>query len=400
MGMTNGISVVVPQTPVLWCHPLRRVKKVILEPLMFFRDDSGKVASRERKETDIRSSQRERGTIPETCGAVPGRNYYNLGFQVSLHEPFGNKNSCRENHAKEFLGKSVFDFIHCDTTRIVLERFRKMEEKGESGPWLEVKFICRDGKEIDVEVASTPFTLDGKMAVQSIFRDVTKRRLAEQHLEFLANFDPLTGLPNRRLFFDRIGQSLLNAKRQEHLVGLLYLDLDRFKEVNDSLGHAIGDLLLKAVSERLAQALRLSDSVARMGGDEFTVILTKIVEPEDAAIVARRSVDSLTKPFLLEGHPVSIGVSIGIGIYPLDGDDPDTLLKKSDTAMYRAKGAGSNLFRFYTTNRRIAPRPYCRAYLKSGGRDMSFQARASFSSSTYCHVCSFSTVLTVTDGSR
>jgi len=249
--------------------------------------------------------------------------------------------------AKEFLGKSVFDFIHCDHHQIVLERFRIMEEKGESCPWLEVRFICQDGKEIDVEVASTPFTLDGKMAVQSIFRDITERKLAEQHLEFLANFDPLTGLPNRRLFFDRIGQSLLNAKRQEHLVGLLYLDLDRFKEVNDSFGHAIGDLLLKEVAERLAQALRLSDSVARMGGDEFTVILTKIVEPEDAAIVARRIVDSLTKPFLLEGHPVSIGVSIGIGIYPLDGDDPDTLLKKSDTAMYRAKGAGSNLFRYY-----------------------------------------------------
>ncbi|MRR54636.1 MAG: diguanylate cyclase [Deltaproteobacteria bacterium] len=247
----------------------------------------------------------------------------------------------------DFLGRSVFDFVHCDHRRIVAERFRKMQEKGESVPWMEVKFICQDGREIDVEIASTPFTLDGKMAVQSIFRDITERKLAEKHLEFLANFDSLTGLPNRRLFFDRVGQSLLNAKRQEHLVGLLYLDLDRFKEVNDSFGHAVGDLLLKEVSERLAQALRLSDSVARMGGDEFTVILTKIVEPDDAAIVAQRIVGSLSKPFMLDGHPVSIGVSIGIGIYPLDGEDPDTLLKKADTAMYRAKGAGSNLFRYY-----------------------------------------------------
>jgi len=249
--------------------------------------------------------------------------------------------------AEEFLGKSVFDFIHCDHQQIILERFRKMEDTGESVPWMEVRLVCRDGREIDVEIASTPFTLNGKLAVQSIYRDITERKLAEQHLEFLANFDPLTGLPNRRLFFDRIGQSLLNAKRQEHLVGLLYLDLDRFKEVNDSFGHAVGDLLLKEVSERLAQALRLSDSVARMGGDEFTVILTKIVDPEDAAIVAQRIVGSLTKPFLLEGQPISIGVSIGIGIYPIDGEDPDTLLKKSDTAMYRAKGEGSNLFRYY-----------------------------------------------------
>jgi diguanylate cyclase (GGDEF)-like protein/PAS domain S-box-containing protein len=249
--------------------------------------------------------------------------------------------------AEEFLGRSVFDFVHCDHRQILLERFSKMQEKGESVPWMEVKFVCLDGREIDVEVASTPFTLDGKLAVQSIFRDITERKLAEQHLEFLANFDPLTGLPNRRLFFDRIGQSLLNAKRQEHLVGLLYLDLDRFKDVNDSFGHAVGDLLLQQVSERLAQALRLSDSVARMGGDEFTIILTKIVELEDAAIVAQRIVGSLTRPFMLEGHPVSIGVSIGIGIYPIDGEDPDTLLKKADTAMYRAKGAGSNLFRYY-----------------------------------------------------
>lgn len=251
------------------------------------------------------------------------------------------------NCAEDFIGRSIFDFVHCDHRQIFLDRFRSMDDKGESVPWVEVKFVCLDGSEIDVEVASTPFTLDGKLAVQSIFRNITERKLAEQHLEFLANFDPLTGLPNRRLFFDRIGQSFLNAKRQKHLVGLLYLDLDRFKDVNDSFGHAVGDQLLQQVSERLAQALRLSDSVARMGGDEFTVILTKIVEPDDAAIVAQRIVGSLSRPFMLEGHPVSIGVSIGIGIYPLDGEDPDTLLKKADTAMYLAKGAGSNLFRYY-----------------------------------------------------
>jgi len=249
--------------------------------------------------------------------------------------------------AEEFLGRSVFEFIHRDHHGIISERFRKMAEDGEGSPWIEVKFVCLDGREIDVEVASTPFVLDGKRAVQSIFRDITERKLAEAHLEFLANFDILTGLPNRRLFFDRVGQSLLNAKRQEHLVGLLYLDLDRFKEVNDSFGHAVGDLLLKEVSVRLADSLRLSDSAARMGGDEFTVILTKIVEPGDAAIVAQRIVDNIARPFLLEGHTVSVGVSIGIGIYPIDGEDPDTLLQKADTAMYRAKEAGRNLFRYF-----------------------------------------------------
>ncbi len=246
-----------------------------------------------------------------------------------------------------FLERSVLDFIHPDYHGVVAERLRSMEQQGESVPWLELKFICLDGREIDVEVTSTPFTLGGKPAVQSIFRDITERKLAKEHLEYLANFDTLTGLPNRRLFFDRMEQSLLNAKRQKHMVGLLYLDLDRFKGVNDSFGHAVGDLLLRETAARLTESLRLSDTAARMGGDEFTVILTKITETADAAIVARRIVDNLSKPFFLENHEVSIGVSIGIGIYPIDGEDADVLLKKADTAMYRAKGTGSNLFRYF-----------------------------------------------------
>lgn len=248
---------------------------------------------------------------------------------------------------QDFLGKPLLDFIHSDYHVFVIERLRRMEELGESVPWLEIKMVCLDGSEIDVEIASTPFLLEGKPAVQSIFRDIVERKLAKEHLEFLANFDALTGLPNRRLFFDRMGQSLLNAQRHKHPVALLFLDLDRFKDVNDSLGHAAGDLLLKEVAVRLTQALRLSDSAARMGGDEFTVILTKIVGADDASIVAKRIIERLSRPFLLEQHTVSIGVSIGISICPDDGFDADTLLKKADTAMYRAKRKGSNLFAFY-----------------------------------------------------
>lgn len=257
--------------------------------------------------------------------------------------------SCLDN----FLGRSLFDFVHPDYHGIVAERLRSMEKQNESVPWLELKLVCLDGREVNVEIASTPFSLGGKPAVQSIFRDITERMLAREHLEYLANFDTLTGLPNRRLFFDRLGQSMLNARRQQHMVGLLYLDLDRFKAVNDSFGHSLGDLLLKETATRLTHSLRLSDSAARMGGDEFTVILTKIVEPADAAIVAGRIVNSLSQPFLLEGREVSIGVSIGIGIYPVDGEDADVLLKKADTAMYRAKETGSNLFRYFHTDSEV-----------------------------------------------
>jgi diguanylate cyclase (GGDEF)-like protein/PAS domain S-box-containing protein len=248
---------------------------------------------------------------------------------------------------ENFLGRSVFDIFDPDHHDNIAERFRKMEEEGEAAPWMELRIFRLDGDEINIELASTPFMQGSRPAIQSIFRDVTERKLAEQHLEYLANFDSLTGLPNRRLFFDRMGRSILNAQREKYQVGLLYLDLDRFKEVNDSFGHAVGDLLLKETSLRLTQSLRLSDTAARMGGDEFTVILTKIVDAEDAAIVARRIIAGLAKPVVIEGHELTIGVSIGIGIYPLDGEDVDSLLKKADTAMYRAKEKGSNLFRYY-----------------------------------------------------
>jgi diguanylate cyclase (GGDEF)-like protein/PAS domain S-box-containing protein len=180
--------------------------------------------------------------------------------------------------------------------------------------------------------------------------DITERKRAEKRLVQLANYDSLTGLPNRTLFRDRLAHAVAQANRKNRLVALLFLDLDRFKMINDSLGHLAGDELLKAVSGRLLANAREEDTVARLGGDEFTVILEDITNTEDATIVARKILEVMGKPFYLDGHEVFVTTSIGIAIFPLDGQGLDGLLKNADTAMYRAKEQGRNNYQFYTAD--------------------------------------------------
>lgn len=245
------------------------------------------------------------------------------------------------------LGKSILDFVHPDYRQIVMMRLRDLKEQADILTWTEEKFVRFDGTKVDIEMAGIPFKYKGKQAVQLIFRDITKRKMAEQRLEYLALYDSLTELPNRRSFFDRFSHSLAQAERYKRLVALLFIDLDHFKEVNDTLGHDIGDLLLKEVTKRLEGCLRKSDVPARMGGDEFTVILTQVANTQDAEIVAQRIVESISGPYHIGGHECSVGVSIGIALYPSDGDDIEELLRKADFAMYNAKKIGNDV-RFFS----------------------------------------------------
>ncbi|MFH0809480.1 MAG: EAL domain-containing protein [Pseudomonadota bacterium] len=169
----------------------------------------------------------------------------------------------------------------------------------------------------------------------------------EAKIAQLANQDPLTGLPNRGVFNDRVRQAMLRAKRHDRRVSILFIDLDRFKDINDVLGHETGDLLLKFVAERLRRSLRESDTVARLGGDEFTISLDEMQSPNNALIVARRILEELTEPFVLKGQEIVITASIGIATHPTDGDDVVTLVKNAETAMYQAKEAGRNVFAIY-----------------------------------------------------
>jgi diguanylate cyclase (GGDEF)-like protein/PAS domain S-box-containing protein len=179
-------------------------------------------------------------------------------------------------------------------------------------------------------------------------QDITDRKYAEQQLFYIANHDPLTGLLNRTQFHDRFAKTLSSIRRRETKLALMFLDLDRFKLINDTLGHRLGDLLLQGVSERLKTSIRSQDILARLGGDEFIVLLSDINLIADIARIAQKTIDILLEPFTIEGNDIVITASIGISVYPDDGENSQILLTNADTAMYLAKERGKNSYQFYT----------------------------------------------------
>ncbi len=181
----------------------------------------------------------------------------------------------------------------------------------------------------------------------SLFHDITQRKRSEAEIAYRANYDALTGLPNRALLAERLNQSLKQARRENTRVAVLFIDLDLFKRVNDTLGHAIGDALLQAVAERMRQCVRETDTIARQGGDEFVVLLVDIEGSSAAGIVAEKIISLLAAPFDLSGNEIHIGASIGITLFPEDGVDVETLFRNADLAMYRAKDAGRNNAQFF-----------------------------------------------------
>jgi len=178
--------------------------------------------------------------------------------------------------------------------------------------------------------------------------DITERQAAEEHLHRLAHYDALTGLPNRRLFYETLAREVEAAKEHGRTVSLLYLDLDRFKDVNDSFGHSMGDDLLCQVGQRILAHTRVRDTVGRLGGDEFGLIVSTTTELDDVANMAEKLIDALHQPFLLAGHDVTVTPSVGIALSPADTTDTEALIKFADMAMYHAKSAGRNTYRFYT----------------------------------------------------
>ncbi|MEC4677969.1 MAG: EAL domain-containing protein, partial [Nitrospirota bacterium] len=182
----------------------------------------------------------------------------------------------------------------------------------------------------------------------AVFYDITEIKQNEMKIEYKAYHDALTGLPNRQLFYDRLRQTIKHAKRANTIFALLYIDLDDFKIINDSKGHSFGDLFLKELARRLQIGARSEDTVSRLGGDEFTIILDKLQEEEEAALVASRIVKSISKPFVHRNEVIYASVSIGIALYPDNGNSTEVLLKNADIAMYHAKETGKNNFHFFT----------------------------------------------------
>ena len=214
-------------------------------------------------------------------------------------------------------------------------------------------------------------------------RDITERVRAQERLQYLAHHDVLTGLPNRVLFLDRLNQAMARARRHGRTVAVLFMDLDRFKVINDSLGHAVGDGILRELGGRLREVVRDGDTVSRFGGDEFAVLLEDMAQPEDVPRVAHKLLEALTEPFRVEGRELFLTASIGASLFPADGEDAQTLLKHADAAMYQAKERGRNSFRFYSAEigarsaRRLDLETHLRRALDRGEFTLHFQPQLS-----------------------
>ena len=255
---------------------------------------------------------------------------YAAFFQIAAADIFG-------RHARDIAGAAVYGDI---------EHHFASAMQGQAVSYHRTQQLP-SGEERHLDVKLLPHIEDsGKVSgIFSVVTDVTEYKLAEERIRHMAHHDGLTGLPNRRLLNDRLSHELRRARRGSHEFGLLYLDLDRFKAVNDSFGHALGDELLQAVATRIQQHVRESDTVARVGGDEFTIIVPTIAGRDEVATVAAKLVRALSTPFQLGNERVEIGASIGIAIYPGDGADADALISAADAAMYGAKRLG-NCYRF------------------------------------------------------
>ncbi len=204
-----------------------------------------------------------------------------------------------------------------------------------------------DGRRFPLEISISRAEFDGRRYYVASLRDLTRQKEAQAVILHQATHDPLTGLPNRALFNERLEQILEHARRSNEVVAVAFLDLDRFKAINDSLGHAMGDALLVQLGQRLRQAVRAEDTVARMGGDEFIMILRGLRRPHDATVPARKIMNSLETPMRIEGHELRVTASLGISLYPSDADDQDSLLRHADMALYWAKSQGRNTYRLY-----------------------------------------------------
>jgi len=247
-------------------------------------------------------------------------------------------------------------FVHPTQMEGIL---RTLREKGEvRGAELELYRRDRSKRWVLANMRAVR-DADGKvMLVEGTIEDISDRKLAEERVQFLAYYDALTGLPNRTLLQDRLAKSLASARRHKEKVALLFLDLDRFKIINDSLGHSFGDLLLQQVAERLKKWARAQDTVARIGGDEFLIALASVNDDSDAAVAAGRIMEAMNSDFVIQGRTFNVSCSIGISLFPDHGADNEALIKNADAAMYTAKESGRNAFRFFSNdmNARVVER--------------------------------------------
>lgn len=313
--------------------------------LAHFASTGKDITERERMLDDLRESeQRFRGTFDQAAVGIAHvrLNGYWLRVNQKLCDIVGYSEA-------EMLKLAFEDITHPEDKGMAREYVRELLAGERSHFSLEKRYIRKDGVIIWVNL-TVSLVRDPSGAPKyyiAVTEDITRRKETEAQLLHLANHDSLTGLANRTLLHDRLAQVIAMASRSGHSVAVLLLDLDRFKNVNDSLGHNIGDQFIREVADRLRDCACAGDTVARTGGDEFVLVLGEIDRAESAVVVARKALEVISRPLVVGGQELKLSGSIGISIYPRDGLDSHSLLKNADTAMYRAKDAGKNTFQFY-----------------------------------------------------
>jgi len=302
------------------------------------------ITERKRAEEALRESEERYRALTE--------NTYDLISEIDSSERYlylsPNYQDVLGYEPGELIGYRVIDLIHPEDSPAVKAAFRRVFEHSTIGQVL-YRFMHKNGELRWFESTGKTYqTASGESRVVFVSRDITERQRYEETIRHQAFHDALTGLPNRMLFKDRLTLEIAHAKRSKQMLAILFLDLDRFKLINDTLGHGVGDQLLKIVAGRLIGYVREDDTVARLGGDEFTVLLPEISQEENAAKVARKILEAIREPVYIGDHELYITTSIGVALYPNDGEDAESLLKNADTAMYRAKEKGKNNYQLYT----------------------------------------------------
>lgn len=305
--------------------------------------------------------------------------------------------SVREDEFEPTL-QGLIDQIHPEDRPMVEEFGRAIEQRRDS-PEIEFRILAADGSARSVAQQVEIVRDESGEAVSAVgtLQDISERRSAEEKIRLLAHYDTLTGLPNRELFTERLELALAQSKRHDRMTGILFFDLDRFKRVNETLGHHSGDLLLCEVAARLVRCVRATDVmsravgsevnqlISRFGGDEFVILLSELTKIEDAATIARRLQAELKEPFEIAGQTIFTSASMGIAIYPYDGDSVDTLIKNADTAMSAAKDQGGDTYRYYTQSmnnkalERLALETNLRRALDEDAFELYYQPQVEFS---------------------
>ncbi len=255
----------------------------------------------------------------------------------------------------ETVGRNVFDLVHREDVDGARAAFRRILETRHSREGIEFRIRHRDGQWRTFESLGTN-CIENPHIRGVVFnsRDVTDRKAIQQRIQHLAYHDNLTGLPNRGLLQDRLGHSIARAERSGRKVAVLFIDLDNFKNINDTLGHDVGDELLRQVAQRLSGCVRAGDTIARQGGDEFIVLLDNLDDGRGASVVAQKILNSLRAAFQLGGTEQHVSGSVGIAVFPEDGRDAQTLMKNADTAMFHGKGVGKNTYQYFTAQMNVA----------------------------------------------